>query len=108
MRGAQSFKKTYTTGVLGRRKPAHNVLTFGRSPGLVEQRNELIMYRYHYYGAHSGKRWDEVVKILSREFYLAQCTIAKIIQANAKISRRIMNERPTVSILKKRYGFLCW
>lgn len=108
MRGAQSFRKTYNTEPVIRRKSRRTVLTYGRSAGLVVARNELIMYRYHYYGAHSGMRWDVVLKRLSKEFYLAECTIAKIIQANAKIGRRIINENPTRSKLKRRFSFFNW
>jgi hypothetical protein len=108
MRGAKTFNKTYSGQLFGKHHDEKAALSIGRNASLVEQRNELLMYRYYYYGAHSGKRWEAVIKALSKEFYLAECTVAKIIGNNPDLGRRILNEKPTLTKLKRKYRFFNW
>lgn len=102
MRGSSSFEKLYQNPNRKNKKSAD------RRSDLIEQRNELIMYRYHYYGAHSGQRYDEVVKSLCNEFYLSVRQINKIIERHTDVSRRILEEKPSLTKLRKKYAFLTW
>lgn len=108
MRGIRGFNETHAGKPSGKRKekrPAHRA---GRSAGLIEKRNELIMYRYYFYGVHNGMRWEEVSKILGREFFLSAVTVIKIIESHGEMSRRIIEEEPSIAKLKRKYDFLRW
>ena len=75
----------------------------GRDPELIAARNLQIMYRYHYFCAYTDKRWEAVIPILSREFFLSEVTMSKIIQKCSVLRKQIINEKPSVREIKKRF-----
>jgi hypothetical protein len=105
MKGDKIFNQALT---LWHEEPdvqAEGAKTLGRSPELIAERNEHIMYRYYYYQKFTDKRWDVVVKLLRRQFYISETTITEIIMDNSARLKQIQNEQLTIRQLKERYEF---
>jgi hypothetical protein len=80
----------------------------GRNSKLAKNRDECIMYRYYYYAKIQRLRYDDVHKILSKEFFYAERTISNVIIKNHDQLKNIFNDKPSINKLKEKYPFLTW
>lgn len=80
----------------------------GRSEVLLNERNKLVCYRYWYYAKLHKKRYDEVLKLLSKEFFIAERSVTAIIINKSDFVKDVFKETPSLSKLKTEFYFLTW
>lgn len=103
MRGSTFFHQLFND-----KKDDKPVVRKGRSVVLVQERNELLLLRYYFYGNYSELRHNAVLKRLKEEFFLSETRILDIISQNHDALRRIKNERITLQELRKEYPHFNW
>ncbi len=77
----------------------------GRSIDKINRRNVCLAYRYYYHAKICRLRFEDVMKELSKEFFLEHRTISNIIQADQNLLSRVVHEKPEVKHLSKEYSF---
>lgn len=87
-------------------KPANQ--TKGRSVLLMDKRNTLLCYRYFYYAFHQKKTYQDALKELENEFFIAEITIIKCLSERQADLKEIFNSKPTINDLKKQFIWLVW
>jgi hypothetical protein len=80
----------------------------GRNADYDALRNELLIYRYYYYGKFTKLRYTVIMNHLNREFFISPRTIADIISANASIMQNLKSQPPTLKALRSKYPHLVW
>ena len=65
----------------------------------TDQRDKAMVCRLYYYYKVKGLRYDIVVGILSKEFYLGETTIAQIIMKERDLLENLKKKRPTGALL---------
>lgn len=80
----------------------------GRSAAHDSRRNELLLARYFYYGQNPRNRYEWILAQLSSEFFLTERRIIDLIAANMDIMRRLRNDPPTLTDLRRRWPHLHW
>jgi superfamily II RNA helicase len=80
----------------------------GRSADLIEQRNELLVTRYYYYGKFTDKRYSTILMQLSAEFHLSMVTIPETITENFHLLEKLRQSDFEPSDFKKRWPHLVW
>ncbi len=78
MRGQKVFKEIIKDKGLG--APMQK----GRNNNLIYKRNECLLARYYYYGYFKNMLYEETIRQLVGEFFLAPNTIAHIIVENTE------------------------
>lgn len=77
----------------------------GRDTELVAQRNEHLLMRFIQIGKERpDMKYDYIVKLLVKEFYLAESTIGQLIEDNSDVLHRIRKEGNEAKILKEKYA----
>lgn len=86
------------------------VVKRGRNAVFLERRNEKIAHRYYYKMYVLGiKSWEEVISQLANEFDLCPATLVNILtQLVHDFIRELLDEKPDVKELRKRYPYLVW
>ena len=80
----------------------------GRSKILIEERNRCLCFRYWYYSKRHKNRYDDVLKCLSKEFYLSEMTVTNLISKNSISIKRVYEENPKINELKIEFDYLTW
>ena len=80
----------------------------GRCIALINKRNELIYYRYYFYGKIKKLTYTDTFKALSSEFYLSERTIADIIQKSSIDINKVFKEKLSVKQLTEKFYYLNW
>lgn len=80
----------------------------GRNDALHGMRNECLVARYYFYGKHAGLRYDLILSILSKEFFLSEVTIPEIINDNYEKLQALKKENPSKNELAKKWPHLQW
>jgi hypothetical protein len=80
----------------------------GRDAQLMKIRNTCICYRYYYYSKIKRLRYDDVMTLLSAEFFYSQRTIANMLAAEESQLRQVFQEKKEVKDLQRMYSFLSW
>lgn len=80
----------------------------GRDIELVNQRKEVILYRYYYYSKLKRMRYDDVIPILKSEFFLSNRTIIDIINKEIDMLKDIYKQQATINELQKKFTFINW
>jgi len=80
----------------------------GRSETYDLNRNECLISSYYYFATQSGFRYELLIKIISKQFWLSETTVRNILALNHDILIRVRNEKPTKSALKKRWPWVSW
>jgi hypothetical protein len=80
----------------------------GRSKILIKERNQCICLRYWYHSKRHKRRYDEVLKLLSKEFYLSERTIVDVVSENANLIKNVYKENPIINRLKIEFEHLTW
>lgn len=79
----------------------------GRSADLINQRNECLIDRYFYYGQQK-LRYNYILDILSKEFFLSRITIPEVIEANFEKLSALKKQQPSLKYFKDRWPHLTW
>jgi len=61
---------------------SNKAIVKGRNNKLVTKRNECLVARYYYYGHYKKMFYEEIIRQLVGEFFIAPNTIVNIIQEN--------------------------
>lgn len=62
----------------------------GRSEEFIRNRNECLLYRYYYYYSKINRlRYEDVLEVLSNEFFLASRTITDLLGDNSELVKTI-------------------
>ncbi len=79
----------------------------GRSASLNSQRNELLVHRFYYHGL-KGLRYDLVIAEISKEFFLTDVTIPKVIADNYPLLTALKKSPPSKQFFQKKWPHLVW
>lgn len=80
----------------------------GRSPILINQRNQALIHRYYFISVNTKNRYEAIITRLSSEFYLSNSMVGKIINANFDEIGKIKKEKPGIGTLKKLHPHFDW
>jgi hypothetical protein len=80
----------------------------GRSETADRERNECLIYRYHFVGIHTGFRYEFLLKIIAKEFWLSETTVHNVISLNRHILIQAKKENAARNELRKRWPQLSW
>jgi hypothetical protein len=80
----------------------------GRSPVLLENRNNKLLYRYYYYTRLLQYSFNKVIEMLVYEFDLSRITITELVQDRASQLRQIADSQPTIKELEKMFPSYNW
>jgi hypothetical protein len=80
----------------------------GRSAKLIASRNDKIAHRYYYYSRLLQYNYEVILAMLVNEFDLSEFTIIWISTKNANLIKKIGDEKPTKTQLKKKYPYFDW
>jgi hypothetical protein len=74
----------------------------------LEKRNELMFYRLYFYTRIKGKRYEDVLDILEKEFFLTKSSIVQYLQKHPNYIKAIGDEAPTQKKLARKFDFFNW
>lgn len=80
----------------------------GRNKNFLANRNECLLYRYYYYSKLKKLRYDEVLELVSRDFFLANRSIRDITTAESESLKIVFKEKLSIKELEKKFTFLNW
>jgi hypothetical protein len=80
----------------------------GRSNSLITKRNECLAARFYYYGSMKHKCYEEILRLLLSEFFIAPDTISSIIQDSLEQLRLLKKKNPTLYYFQRRWSHLKW
>jgi hypothetical protein len=80
----------------------------GRSPMFHQQRNEVLVARFYYYGKFTEKRYEGILDSLSFEFHLSPVTIPELISDNMEQLASLKAKQPPKSYFSKKWPYLVW
>jgi hypothetical protein len=90
-------------------KPTPTAITKkGRDVQLMKIRNTCICYRYYYYSKIKRLRYEDVMTLLSAEFFYSPRTIINMLTAEESQLRQVFKEKKDVKELQRMYSFLSW
>lgn len=80
----------------------------GRSLFHIQQRNHCLIDRFVFYGRTTGFRYELLIRILSKEFFLSEDTIPDIIDNNYDLLRASKTANQTKDNLKEKWPHMHW
>lgn len=80
----------------------------GRSSDLDAERNECLVSSYYYHGLTSGFRYDLMLKVISKMFFISETTVYNLLKENSELLHKVRKDKPTKTDLKKRWPHLSW
>lgn len=80
----------------------------GRSFTLDTDRNDCLISRYYYFGIETGLRYELLIKIVSRQFWLSEVTVYNILTINNHLLQKVRKEKPTKTDLRKKWPHMSW
>jgi hypothetical protein len=86
----------------------------GRSERLIAERNECLIDRFIYYGINTDKRFDVIINMLSKEFFLSPITVPNIIDENYELlalrkkEYQLIPESKLKKMLWEKWPHLMW
>ncbi len=102
MRGKNAYDALFKTGENKNRKNSK-----GRNNDLIIERNECLYSRFFFYSRMQRKRYEDVIEILSKEFFLSSCRIAVLIESATKQDLKAFEDWH-IRDFEKNYNFLNW
>jgi hypothetical protein len=102
MRGQKVFKELVGAQSLG--APAQK----GRNNKLVAKRNECLAARYYYYAFYRNMCYEEIIRQLVSEFFLAPNTIVNIIQDHTDVIRSLREKALVKYSFQTKWPHLKW
>jgi len=83
-------------------------VTKGRNNQLLTKRNECLLARYYYYGHFKNKCYEDIVGLLTAEFFLSPGTIVHIIQSNTEQLQAIRQRVMALYYFQSHWPHLKW
>jgi hypothetical protein len=80
----------------------------GRNDKLVTRRNECLLARYFFYGFYKNLTYEDIVRELVMEFFIAPNTIVQIIQNNEDELQAIKHRGVVTHYFQNKWPFLKW
>ena len=80
----------------------------GQRNAFIDERDEAICYRFHYYGNHCRKGFEDILDILSREFFLAPSTIVTRLNQSTETLDYIKATKPEIKSIARKYPWFTW
>ena len=80
----------------------------GRNDKLVNRRNECLLARYFFYGHYKNMCYEDIVRVLTGEFFLSPNTIIPIIQGNADQLQLIKQRGLVKFYFQNKWPHLKW
>ncbi|MGC4034716.1 MAG: hypothetical protein QM764_02070 [Chitinophagaceae bacterium] len=80
----------------------------GRSETFDSLRNQCLIERYSYYMDETGWRYDLLIKVISKQFWLSEITVHNVIQSNRKLLKEVRANKRTRKELVQRWPHLNW
>ena len=80
----------------------------GRSPELLQVRNEKIFHRFYYYSRIIQYKYEHVLTALKNDFDLSENTIAELIMNNANRVKEVGDLKLTRKQLKDMFPNYSW
>ncbi|MEJ7821981.1 MAG: hypothetical protein WKF85_06645 [Chitinophagaceae bacterium] len=102
MRGKNAYDALFKTGENESRKYSK-----GRNNDLVIERNECLYGRFYFYSKMQRKRYEDVIELLSKEYFLSSSRIGVLIESAPKEDLRAF-ENWDVKDFERKYNFLNW
>ncbi len=101
MRGEKLFKDLLRANEA---QPARK----GRKNELVEDRNNCLMARYYFYGHVKGRCYEDIIQLLTREFFLSPYRIHSIVLQHATDITDWKEKNITLYQMSARWPHLSW
>ena len=89
-------------------EPAPEVQRRGRSITFDAERNECLVSRYYFFGLKTGLKYDMLLRIISKQFWISERTVSNILFANHHLLVKVRKDQPTKQELEKRWPHLNW
>lgn len=102
MRGIYTFNDTIINS------NTQKQLQKGRNSTLIEQRNTLLLNRYYYYATFTKTRYEIVMQLLSKEFFLSERRIIDLITHDKETLSNLRKKHPDIAYFKKNFPHLSW
>jgi hypothetical protein len=103
MRGSSLFSDFFDTETLPQKQRK------GRSPELIEKRNDLLIHRYVFYSTLPNRlNYEYIITRLSEELHLSPITIPQIIEDNQGKIVALRRQEPSRQYFQKKYPYLVW
>jgi hypothetical protein len=80
----------------------------GRSSNLIDQRDECLVSRYHYYLNFTEKRYNKILDDLSKEFFISPFTIQERLTENYDHVLKLNSEKPAKQYFAKKWPHFVW
>lgn len=72
------------------------------------RRDEALTYRYYYYIEIKRIRYDDVLVLLERDFYITPSNVVLRLTLLHEFLKGIIDKKPTVNKLKKMFPTYAW
>lgn len=103
MRGSTLFLELFDAETLPQKQRK------GRSPELIEKRNELLIHRYVFYRTLTVRlSYEYIISRLSEELHLSTYTIPQIIEDNQGKIVALRRQEPSRQYFQKKYPHFVW
>lgn len=80
----------------------------GRNGELDEQRNDLLLHRYYFYGHFTDLRYHKIMRRMNREFFLSERRLLDVIQAHTAKLHDIRQCQPSLMDLQRKWPHFIW
>jgi hypothetical protein len=102
MRGAKVFSETVRN--TDQSPPTRR----GRSEPLQRMRDRCLLARYYYYSQLKGRFLDDVLYLLTSEFFLSKERILRLVKENAEVVRTLREQKIKISHLQHAWPQYKW
>ena len=90
-------------------KSASSTLSKGRNAELIERRNKCLLCRFYFYAKEKKLRYEDIIDLLSSEFFLSQRTVTTIITtASNKPGYSYADLKDKLKELQSQFNFINW
>lgn len=72
------------------------------------ERNRALIHRYYFHAEINRLRYDDVLQILEKEFYLTEPRIIVILSEQSSNIKKIVHNPPTITDLQKMFPHFNW
>lgn len=82
--------------------------TKGRSESLLSKRNNCMLARFYYYGQIRNKSFENILELMTAEFFLSTERISRIISQNATEIMKMKQRETTIYQLQTSWPQFRW
>jgi hypothetical protein len=80
----------------------------GRSPLLIESRDEFLLHRVYFKSSIQRKLYSDVLNEMETEVYLSKMMLQKIIAGKTDALLLIKRNKPSLKELKEKWPHIVW